>query len=314
MTPMTSAANKLARPIASKLGGLRWICLSVLAVTIGGCAPAPKIVLPPVSPTPTNDHQVGKIVWYDLVTHDLAGVKRFYGELFGWQFQEDTENETYTVINHNGRAIGGIVYTEPGTNEPNRSQWVSYLSVPDVDRAVEQVRDVGGVVHTKPLDLPERGRLAVVRDPQGALIALVRSTSGDPPDRDPPLNEWMWTELWTTDLQAAGEFYHELVGYEFETRELYEETTYHVFQRDGKPRAGALEIKWEGIPPNWLAYVRVEDPAAIAAQVESLGGHVFLEPDDDIRNGDVAIIVDPSGAALTVQRWPPRSEEGRDAR
>ena len=314
MTPMTSAANKLARPIASKLGGLRWISFSVLAVTIGGCATAPKVVLPPVSPTPTNEHQVGKVVWHDLLTHDLSGVKRFYGELFGWQFQEDTENETYTAISHNGRVIGGVVYTKPGANAPNRSQWVSYLSVSDVDRAVQQVKEAGGVVHTGPLDFPDRGRIAVVSDPQGALIALVRSTNGDPPDRDPPLNQWMWTELWTTDVQAAGEFYNELVGYEFDSRELYEETTYHLFQRDGKPRAGVIEIKWEGIPPNWLTYVRVEDPAAIAARVESLGGHVFLEPDDNIRNGDVAIIVDPSGAAITVQRWPPRSEEGGDVR
>jgi predicted enzyme related to lactoylglutathione lyase len=314
MTLLTSAARMPTGPTASKLSGLWWVVFTVMAVTVGGCAAAPKVVLPPVTPTPTNEHQVGKVVWHDLLTNDLAGVERFYGELFGWQSQEDTENETYTAISHNGRIIGGVVLMRPGANELNSSQWVSYLSVSDVDRAVQQVREAGGVVHTKPLDFPDRGRIAVVSDPQGALIALVRSTNGDPPDVDPPLNEWMWTELWTKDVQAAGKFYNELVGYEFESRELYEETTYHLFQRDGKPRAGVIEIKWEGIPPNWLAYVRVEDPAAIAARVESLGGSIFLEPDDDIRNGDVAIIVDPSGAAITIQRWPPRSEEGGDGR
>jgi predicted enzyme related to lactoylglutathione lyase len=311
MTLMTSVANKITCLVAGGPGGLRWIALPIMVAAIGGCATAPTVVLPPVSPTPTNDHRVGKVVWHDLLTHDLAAVQQFYSELFGWQFQ-GTGNDTYTVINHNGRAIGGVVYVKLGSNEPNRSQWVSYLSVSDVDRAAQQVREAGGVIHTEPVDFPERGRLTVVSDPQGALIALVRSTNGDPLDMDPPINEWMWAELWTTDLKAAGDFYQALVGYEFDTRELYEETTYHVFQRDGKPRAGVIEIEWQDIPPNWLAYVRVEDPAAIAARVESLGGHVFLAPDDNIRNGDVAIIVDPSGAALTVQRWPPRSEEGGD--
>ncbi|UCD24814.1 MAG: VOC family protein, partial [Gemmatimonadota bacterium] len=252
----------------------RWAAVLTAALAIG-CAPAPRVVLPPISPTPTNEYQIGKVVWHDLLTQDLDGVKRFYGELFGWQFQEDPEDATYTVVSHGGRPIGGIVYLDGNGDEVNRSQWVSYLSVADVDHAVRQVRDAGGTVHTEPVDLAERGRLAVVSDPQGALVALVRSTSGDPIDGDPPINEWLWTELWTTDVTAAEEFYHQLVGYEFETRELYEETTYRVFMRDGKPRAGILEIQREGIPPNWLAYVRVEDPVSLAARVEALGGRVF---------------------------------------
>jgi predicted enzyme related to lactoylglutathione lyase len=266
-----------------------------------------------VTPTPGEEYHLGKVVWRDLLTHDLEGVKRFYGQLFGWSFHTDAENETYTVIRHEGRVIGGIVYT-PLEDDANRSQWVSYLSVPDVDAAVRRVRDAGGVIHTGPLDLPDRGRMAVVSDPQGALFAVVRSTSGDPPDQEPRLNEWLWTELWTSDVAGASEFYSDLLGYELETVALYENNTYRVLQRDGRPRAGMLPVPTEDIPPNWLVYIRVDDPAEVAARVESLGGRIFLAADDDIRNGDVAIIVDPSGAALTIQRWPPRTEEGGDSR
>ncbi|UCG84910.1 MAG: VOC family protein [Gemmatimonadota bacterium] len=270
-------------------------------------------MLPPVTATATGEHQPGKFVWRDLLTHDLPGVKQFYGDLFGWQFQDaGGEDSIYTVITHDGQPIGGIVYTARQGDVPNRSQWVSYLSVPDVDRAAAQVSDAGGEVFTPPRDYPDRGRLAVVSDPQGALLALVTASAGDPVDRDPAINEWMWTELWTDDVEAAASFYRELVGYEFQAIEIYEGSEYLLFQRDGTARAGVIAIPWEGVRPNWLAYVRVADPVAVAARVVSLGGSVFLEPDDEVRNGDVAIVVDPSGAALTVQRWPPRTEAGGD--
>jgi predicted enzyme related to lactoylglutathione lyase len=288
------------------------LALPAVLVSTLACASGPKVVLPAVTPTPTDTHHLGKFVWRDLLTHDLAGAKRFYGGLFGWEFEASASNDsTYTIITHSGVPIGGIVYMARSDEEANRSQWVSYMSVADVDLAAAQVRGAGGVVHTGPRDYPDRGRIAVVSDPQGALVALVRSTAGDPADAEPDINQWLWTELWTTDVPAAVSFYQTMVGYEFEMVEIYEQNNYGMFNRDGQPRAGVLELPLEGVRPNWLAYIRVQDPAAVAARVDSLGGSLFLAPDDNVRNGDVAVIVDPSGAALTVQRWPPRTEEGR---
>ena len=60
----------------------------------------------------------------------------------------------------------------------------------------------------------------------------------------------------------------------------------------------------EGVQPNWLPYVRVEDPSALAAKVVSLGGRVAIAPRPDIRNGTLAIVIDPRGAALALQKWP----------
>lgn len=304
---------KNSRSTMSQLRGLSVLWLGVLLYPSAACNPGPGVKLPPVAPVPTAEYLTGKFVWYDLLTEDLPAVERFYGTIFGWEFEDGDEGRlVYKTITHEGRRIGGVFYNERRNPDVNRSQWVSYLSVPDVDRAVEQVRAVGGTVHTEPRDYPDRGRIAVVSDAQGALLAVVRSSGGDPADREPLLDEWMWTELWTNDVAAAESFYDNLVGYEPDTLRLYEENSYLVFVRDGRPRAGVIETPDNRVRPNWLPYVRVDDPAAVAAQVESLGGKVLLAPDDDVRNGDVAIIADPSGAALTVQRWPPRGPEGRD--
>jgi predicted enzyme related to lactoylglutathione lyase len=58
------------------------------------------------------------------------------------------------------------------------------------------------------------------------------------------------------------------------------------------------------VRPNWLPYVRVDDPSALARKAQALGGRVLLEPSPERRHGTLAIVADPSGAALALQKWP----------
>ncbi|NTV84682.1 MAG: VOC family protein [Bacteroidales bacterium] len=260
--------------------------------------------MPPVTSPPTEIHHPGKFVWYDLLTDKVPEVKKFYGELFGWEYEGEAKaNAPYTLIKYQGKPIGGIIYTDL-KKELNESQWISYLSVPDVDQAFKFTGSEGGIQYRQPWELADRGRVAVVADPQGALFVLFRAKGGDPADRQPEMNEWLWTELLTTDPQAAVDFYDELVGFEHETTEITENHQYYVLKKDTRPRAGVVKNPWETIPPNWLPYVRVEDPAKLVEKVESLGGKVILAPREDIRKGSVALIADPSGAAVALQRWP----------
>ena len=56
--------------------------------------------------------------------------------------------------------------------------------------------------------------------------------------------------------------------------------------------------------PVWLPSVLVSDPAALAAKAKMLGGSVVLEPRPDIRKGSVAVVADPSGAIVALQKFP----------
>ena len=282
------------------------VCLA-LALT-AGCA-GQQVVVPALTPTATNTRQVGRFVWYDLLTDDLEGTKRFYGELFGWTFgdasEDASEESVYTVILHRGKAIGGIAFTPKMEREVNSSQWVSNLSVADVDRAADYVQRMGGIVHAEPQELPDRGRVAMVRDPQGAVVLLVRSQAGDPPEGEAEVGEWLWTELWTRDATASISFYEGLVGYEHQAYDAPGTPGQYFFlTRDGNLLGGVLEYAFEYVEPNWLPYVRVEDPGDLVRRVEGLGGRVLIAPREDIRGGSVAVIADPSGAALTIQKWP----------
>jgi len=64
-----------------------------------------------------------------------------------------------------------------------------------------------------------------------------------------------------------------------------------------------MPIEDAPVESNWLPYVRVDDAAALAGRVRDLGGEVLLAPSSEIRDGSLAIVADPSGAALALVEW-----------
>ena len=71
----------------------------------------------------------------------------------------------------------------------------------------------GGSVVVAPRQLPGRGELAVIADPDGARFGVLRADGGDPPDHRGRVNEWLWIELWTPEPSRAVDFYRHLFGY-----------------------------------------------------------------------------------------------------
>ncbi|WP_163780700.1 VOC family protein [Myxococcus vastator] len=273
-------------------------------VTQGGCAATPDSAVRaaiPLSPTPLY----GKFVWHDLVTDNPAAAKRFYGDLFGWEFVDlRGGRRPYSLIRAQGRWIGGIVHPANAAEKRAGALWLGYLSVPDVDRAVTEVSARGGKALDGPIDVRNIGRAAVVSDPQGAAVGFVRSQPGDPADTGvPDEGQFLWMEYLAQDPVAAAGFYKELLGYEVRERPLGGGPHY-VLAQGQHPRGGVLANPVKGARPNWLTYIRVKDPAALASRAQALGGRVLLAPCPEARGGSLALIADPSGAVLALQRYP----------
>jgi len=284
--------------------------VATLAVIAAGCSTI-TIDLPPITESPTGEKHVGKVVWHDLLTNTPEESRHFYHELFGWEFEKPGlvtgigNSDTYMLIRHNGRLIGGMLDTNAIGKRDNVSQWVTTLSVADIDAAVADVRTHGGEVLTPPTSVSSRGRMAVAADSTGALFALLETRSGDPADSEPEYDGWLWDELWTSDVDTASTFYEDVVGFQHTDHAIDgSDRKYRVLKYDDKPRAGVQTNPFAGQRPVWVNYIRVQDPAAVTARVAALGGKVLVEAQARPIGGEVAFIAGPSGAGVALQTWP----------
>ena len=80
----------------------------------------------------------------------------------------------------------------------------------------------------------------------------------------------------------------------------------YVVLKHGKARAGVFRVpdSANNVPPNWLPYVFVSDPATLATKAASLGGKILLAPKSELRKGSLAVVADPSGAVFALQKYP----------
>ena len=254
---------------------------------------------------PLSDEPLtGKFIWHDLITDDLDQAKRFYGGLFGWSFEDTTHPNggDYTLITLGDQYVGGIVQVAD-PDGADYSRWLGYLSVRDVDRAVEFNRAQGGMVAAGPIDLPGIGRAAAIQDPQTAVVGLFSSDHGDPDDSlDPGPGQVVWSEMLASDDEAAVGFYASLAGYE-PVDEQRARGVYHHLVSQGQKRAGVMQRPTEDVKPFWLTHFGVADLAQATKLTEELGGSVLLAPDAGFRNGLLAVVVDPNGAILALHQW-----------
>lgn len=121
----------------------------------------------------------GAFSWNELMTSDVEGAKAFYGELLGWQLEdEQTSCGAYTFAKLGDKQVAGIMAT-PEEAKPMPPSWGAYLTVDDVDAAAAKVQQLGGKLLLGPQDIDEVGRFVVIQDPQGAYISLITYFSCD---------------------------------------------------------------------------------------------------------------------------------------
>ncbi len=289
------------------LNGARLALAALILMVVGGCAGLDPARIPPIDTAADTQPMPGKVVWHDLLSEDPPAAQHFYAGLFGWTFRDVGlgRGQNYTVIEHDGRIIGGLVDARRIGGDVNVSRWIPVLSVADMAAALAAVRTAGGTVYQAPLDIPQRGRVAVVADPQGAVLTLLEPRGGDPADRRAGPGDWLWNEIWSSDPDATLAFYQSLVP-EYEVERIGDaDSNYRYLSADGAPRVGVTAIPVDRIADTWMAYVKVSDPTATAAAAERLGGAVLLPPRTNPLGGEVAILNDPTGAGFLVQRWEP---------
>ncbi len=268
---------------------------------------AAPIQLPAIVEPASQEHHVGKVIFVELVTPDLVTAKKFYAGLFGWTFRDiEAGKIQYAEAFLDGRPVAGLVHKDLPASEHRQPAWLSFFSVRDVDAAKKVALQNAAKVLFEPHSIPDRGREAVFADPQGAVFAVLASSSGDPADVLVAPGEWIWSSLITSDPNTDAAFYQKLFDYEVFELPASQGAQHLLLASDNYARASVntLPANKPNVHPHWLNYVRVEDAVKMTAKVVELGGRVVVAPRLDRQGGRVAVVADPLGAFFGLLEWP----------
>jgi len=258
-----------------------------------------------------KQHKHGTFSWVELATTDSAAAKKFYGGLFGWTFDDMPvgPDMTYTMCKV-GEHTAAALYAMGKDTQNVPPNWLSYVAVDDVDASTKKAAQSGGKVVKEPFDVMDVGRMAVLQDPSGATFAMWQAKKhiGAEIMHDP--GTMCWHELMTTNVDAAGKFYVQTIGWTTTAMDMGPMGTYTILGRPGEdPKAGggvagmmAMPRDMKNVPSHWLAYFAAIDVDASTKKASQLGGKVLVPPTDIPNIGRFSVVEDPQGATFALYK------------
>lgn len=256
---------------------------------------------------------LGRFTWHELMSTDPAAAIDFYTQLVGWAHQKFPGDMPYELFMLGETPVAGCMQLPAEAPEQGApTHWLGYIHADDISATVGQARQLGAnILHE--MELPEIGKIAVLMDPQGAVVGLLQPASTPRPARDAENGEFAWNELSTTDLKAAWSFYSALFGWEISSdMDMGEDVgTYRIFSIDGRPVGGMWKKPEEMQVAAWLYYGEVSSCDTAATQIAELGGTVVNGP-MQVPGGDYIVqATDPQGGFFALHARA--SDVGQDS-
>jgi hypothetical protein len=270
--------------------------------------------------------------WVDTNQPDPAAALVFYGELFGWGFDDVAAPEsgtTYAIGRIRGRDAAGVSSIPPGAARV--AKWNTYMWVEDAGETAAKARDAGGAVVAEPFEVPEAGRMAVIVDPEGAEFGVWQARAHKGAKVVNEHGTVNFNGLASRDPEGARAFYGAVFGWK--TLELPSGISWtlpgygdHLEEINPGVRArmtqmgapeGFIDVVATLQPiadgdsetrPHWSVTFAVDDVAAIAARARQLGGEVVVEP-FDAPWCRMAVIQDPQGATFIASQFVPENQD-----
>jgi predicted enzyme related to lactoylglutathione lyase len=268
--------------------------------------------------------------WVDTSQPRPEAAVAFYRDLFGWEFEEAMARGSsgrYFIARLGGRDVAAVASQRDG--EPAIAVWNTYIWVDSADAAAAKVEGAGGRVVTAPVDVGGAGRMAVLRDPEGAEFrvwqakehrgALIVNEPGS-------LN---FNGLNTRDTETAKSFYGAVFGWA--TLDLGQATAWtlagygdFVQQSDPELRERVAEAgvperfadvvatlnpiadDQPHVPAHWSVTFAVDNADATAERAVELAGRVLVPP-FDLPWVRMTVVADPQGATFIASQFVPES-------
>ncbi|MEU6666431.1 VOC family protein [Streptomyces sp. NPDC046727] len=229
-------------------------------------------------------YQEGVPCWVDAQLPDVEAGKRFYGELFGWTFEEAYGSSVWARL-----AGDRVASLAPKTDGRMPTVWTVSFATSDAEALGRRITAAGGRVVMAPFPVGDLGIAALATDPDGAVFGLWQAGTHPGFGRRHEPNTFVWAQLYTRDTAAANAFYGGL---------------FHdaLFGSDAEPdfgRAEITEVFPAEMPPHFLTHFRVAALDDALGAVQRLGGRVQAPP-FETSYGRVAVVIDNQGASFAL--------------
>jgi hypothetical protein len=112
-----------------------------------------------------------------------------------------------------------------------------------------------------------------------------------------PKGKFGWYELMTSDTQAAGKFYADVVGWTPQEMPSPDGSAYTTFNIGAVGMAGMLKMEGHS---GWVGYISVDDVDAHVEKIVEAGGKLWRPATDIPGMLRFAVMSDPQGAAIVV--------------
>ena len=256
----------------------------------------------------------GDFIWYELMTSDPKTAGAFYRAVIGWSLDKFADPASgYQVFSANDTPVAGLMRTPPeAAGNGAHPSWFGYIGVDDVDATAQRMAEAGGIMHMEPRSIPDVGRFAMLSDPQGAALYIMR---GEPDQASAAFDarasgHCQWNELATSDPDAALSFYEKHFGWQkAQTMPMGDLGDYQMFQQNGVD-IGAVMKAQSGMPSAWLFYFGVEDIDAATTAIAANGGQIHHGPADVPGGSRIIVATDPQGAMFGLV-GPSQDSEAR---
>lgn len=119
-------------------------------------------------------NEPGALGWKQLNARDPEAAKRFYAEVFGWSAQDvpAANGAPYTMWSLPGGPVAGLLPMPPDVPADAPPHWLTYFVVADVAASHALALERGSRSFVKPREVHGGGTIAVIADPQGAIVGL----------------------------------------------------------------------------------------------------------------------------------------------
>ena len=284
-----------------------------------------------------DGYPAGVPCWVDTSQPDPEAATRFYGPLFGWEFEDRMPPDApghFFAASLNGGEVAAVGSVPEGT--PPLATWNTYVAVDSADETAAAAKAAGGTVLSEPFDVFAAGRMAVLADPSGAVFSVWQAGEHRGAELVNAPGTWNFSDLNTRDVAGAKAFYGAVFGWravdvdfggEIGSGTMWtlpgygdelEKIDPGIKQRHKDfeaPEGFTDAVAWlndmtqggqfgDDVAPHWSISFAVDGTDEVAAHAEELGGTVLVPP-FDAGPTRIAVIRDPQGAVFSIATFSP---------